>query len=47
MTDATATTEPKRWGLPDEELATLDAAFPAGAVRGARYPEAYMPSLGR
>lgn len=30
-----------------EELATLDAAFPAGAVRGARYPEAYMPSLGR
>lgn len=33
--------------LTPDELAALDAAFPPGAVRGARYPEAYMPSLGR
>jgi len=33
--------------LTTDELATLDAAFPAGAVRGARYPESYLPALGR
>ncbi|MCC6831873.1 MAG: aldo/keto reductase [Thermoleophilia bacterium] len=33
--------------LTADELATLDAAFPAGAVRGARYPETYLPALGR
>ena len=33
--------------LTADELAALDAAFPAGAVRGARYPEAYLAGLGR
>lgn len=33
--------------LSADDLAALDAAFPIGVVAGARYPEAYMPSLGR
>lgn len=34
MTDATATTEPKRWGFTDEELAQLETVYRPGLLDG-------------